>query len=34
MGTIGRKRLNLVEIGLIGLNWTQLTKYDRKGGFR
>ena len=34
MGTIGQLLLNLVEIGLIRLERTQLTKYDRKGGFR
>lgn len=34
MGTIGLKRLNLVKFGYNGRNWPQLTKYDRKGGFR
>lgn len=34
MGTIGLKRLNLVKFGYNGRNWLQLTKYDRKGGFR
>ena len=34
MGTIGLKRLKLVEFDRIRYDWPQLTKYDRKGGFR